>query len=74
MLVLSARAADEPRPEVSDELPHSPVFFTCEDIQETYRELVERGVRFPAPPAEMPFGWWSMFEDSEGTRYARGQW
>jgi predicted enzyme related to lactoylglutathione lyase len=73
VLVLSRRSADEPRPEVSDMLPHSPVFFTCEDIQQTYRELSERGVKFPAPPAEMPFGWWSMFEDDEGTRYALRQ-
>ena len=74
VLVLSRRSADEPRPEVSEMLPHSPLFFTCEDIQQTYRELSERGVKFPAPPTEMPFGWWSMFEDDEGTRYALGQW
>jgi predicted enzyme related to lactoylglutathione lyase len=71
--VLSPRPADEPRREVPDDLPHSPVFFTCEDIQETYRELTERGVRFPAPPTEMDFGWWAMFEDDQGTRYALGQ-
>jgi len=74
LLVLSRRGADEPRREVDDQLPHSPVFFNCEDIQRTYGELSERGVRFPSPPAEMPFGWWSMFEDDEGTRYALGQW
>ena len=73
VLVLSRRSADEPRPEVSEMLPHSPVFFTCEDIQQTYRELSERGVKFTAPPTEMPFGWWSMFEDDEGTRYALQQ-
>ena len=73
VLVLSRRSADEPRPEVSETLPHSPVFFTCEDIQQTYRELTERGVKFPASPTEMPFGWWSMFEDDEGTRYALQQ-
>jgi lactoylglutathione lyase len=50
------------------------VFFTREDIQVTYRELTEPGVRFRAPPAEMPFGWCSMFEDDDGTRYALGQW
>jgi predicted enzyme related to lactoylglutathione lyase len=72
-LVLSPRAADEPRREVDEQLPHSPVFFNCEDIRETHRELTERGVSFPAPPAKMPFGWWSMFEDDEGTRYALGQ-
>jgi predicted enzyme related to lactoylglutathione lyase len=72
-LVLTPRAPDEPRPEFSDKLPHSPVFFSCEDIQQTHRELTERGVRFPGPPTEMPFGWWSMFEDDDGTRYALEQ-
>jgi predicted enzyme related to lactoylglutathione lyase len=74
VLVLSRRPSDELRPQVPDELPHSNVFFTCEDIEQTYAELSERGVRFPAPPAEMQFGWWSMFEDWEGTRFALGQW
>jgi predicted enzyme related to lactoylglutathione lyase len=73
-LVLSRRPAGEPRREVDDWLPHSPVFFNCEDIEQTHRELTERGVRFAAPPAEMPFGWWALFEDDEGTRYALGQW
>jgi lactoylglutathione lyase len=73
VLVLSPRGADEPLREPRPELPHSPVFFTCDDIERTYRELVDRGVRFAAPPVKMPFGWWSMFEDDEGTRYALGQ-
>src|SRR5215211_5499809 len=72
LLVLSPRA-DEPKREVPDELPHSPVFFNCADIEATYRELSERGVRFPAPPRRLPFGWWALFEDPDGTRYALGQ-
>ena len=70
VIVLSPRADPEPR----GELPHSPVLFTCDDIEATHRELVERGVRFPVPPARMHFGWWSLFEDDDGTRYALGQW
>jgi predicted enzyme related to lactoylglutathione lyase len=73
ILVLSKRAADEPRAEVSEMLPHSPAFFSCENIQQTYHELSGRGVKFPVPPEEMPFGWWSVFEDDEGTRYALRQ-
>lgn len=46
----------------------------CEDIEQTYAELSERGVGFTAPPVQMHFGWWSMFEDWEGTRFALGQW
>jgi hypothetical protein len=37
-------------------------------------ELAARGVRFPTPPTKAHFGWWAMFEDNDGTRYALGQW
>jgi predicted enzyme related to lactoylglutathione lyase len=73
LLVLGKRRPGESPPEVPDELPHSPVFFTCENIQETHRELSERGVAFPTPPTKMDFGWWALFEDDEGNRYAIGQ-
>lgn len=33
VLVLSHRPPDEPRRQVPDLLPHSPVFFDCEDIE-----------------------------------------
>jgi predicted enzyme related to lactoylglutathione lyase len=74
VLVLSPRPPDELRRDVGDELPHSPVFFTCADIEATYRELRDRGVEFPLPPKQQHFGWWSLFADPEGTRYALGQW
>jgi lactoylglutathione lyase len=74
LLVLSPRPANESRRAVPDGLPHSPVFFTCADIAATYRELTQRGVAFPAPPRQEHFGWWSLFEDPDGTRYALGQW
>jgi predicted enzyme related to lactoylglutathione lyase len=74
LLVLSPRAADEPKREVPDALPHSPVFFNSPDIEATHRELSERGVAFPVPPQQQHFGWWSLFEDPDGTRYALGQW
>ena len=70
VLVLTRRSVDDPRPDVGDALPHSNVFFTCEDIAQTYEEMKARGVRFAAPPTQMHFGWWAMFEDDEGTRYA----
>jgi lactoylglutathione lyase len=72
-LILTPRQPGERRPEVPEMLPHSPIFFTCVDIQQTHKELSERGVRFPTPPTRMPFGWWALFEDDEGTRYALGQ-
>ena len=73
LLVLSKRAPHEQRPDAPDELPHANVFFTCEDIEATHRQLTARGVSFPTPPVEMHWGWWAMFEDAEGTRYALGQ-
>lgn len=48
VLVLSVRPRELSRPEVPDMLPHSPVFFTCDDIEVTYEELRERGVVFTA--------------------------
>lgn len=72
-IVLALRPGDQEPPAGKDEHPTSPVFFTCADIQATHRELSDRGVRFPQPPQHMPFGWWSMFEDPDGTRYALGQ-
>ena len=64
LLVSSPRAADEPRRDLPDELPHSPVFFNCADIETTYRALSQRGGPLPTPPREQNFGWWSPFEDS----------
>ncbi len=58
---------------VPAQLPHSPVFFTCPDIQQTYRELTERGVSFPQPPTQMFWGWWALFSDPEGNRFALNQ-
>lgn len=74
LLVLSQRQPDEPRRSVPDRLPHSDLFFDCADIEQTYAELSARGVRFPLPPSRQHFGWWALFEDNEGTRYALGQW
>jgi lactoylglutathione lyase len=75
VLVLSPRRGERPAAE-DPSLPTSNVFFYAEDLQQTYQELRGRGVEFPEPPVEQPFGWWSLFQDSEGTRFAlvpRGQ-
>jgi predicted enzyme related to lactoylglutathione lyase len=70
VLVLSLRRPDEVRREVPDYLPHSNIFFTSDDIQKTYEELESRGVKFSIKPEKQHFGWWSLFEDQERTRYA----
>jgi predicted enzyme related to lactoylglutathione lyase len=67
-VVLGQRSGE--RPKVAQELPTSNVWFYCEDLDRTYNELSARGVNFPRPPVEQPFGWWSMFEDTEGNRFA----
>jgi predicted enzyme related to lactoylglutathione lyase len=46
------------------------VFFSTDNLEETYEELIARGVKFPEPPVQMFFGWWSVFEDPEGNRFA----
>src|SRR5262249_6979681 len=46
-------------------LPTSNLCFPCDDLSRTYAERRERGIEFPQPPVRQPFGWWSMFEDSE---------
>jgi predicted enzyme related to lactoylglutathione lyase len=74
VLVLSPRQGSPRRDPGDDRLPHSDVLFTCEDIERTHAELASRGVRFAVPPARQHFGWWALFEDPEGTRYALGQW
>jgi predicted enzyme related to lactoylglutathione lyase len=60
------------RPTAPDELPTSNVFFYCDDLPHTYEQLRARGVEFPQPPVEQPWGWWSMFADQEGNRFALG--
>jgi lactoylglutathione lyase len=68
ILVLNPRQGD--RPSASDQLPTSNVFFYCDDLATTYEELRSRGVEFPQPPVELSFGWWSIFQDHEGNRFA----
>jgi lactoylglutathione lyase len=48
----------------------SNVLFTCDDIQQTHKELVGRGVQFHEEPRrEFWGGWWSTFKDPDGNTY-----
>jgi predicted enzyme related to lactoylglutathione lyase len=67
-LVLALRQGEPPTG--PEELPTSNIFFYCADLPRTYEELHARGVEFPQPPVEQSFGWWSMFQDNEGNRFA----
>ena len=69
IVVLSLRTGDPPSVSANG-LPTSNVAFYCDDLIATHEQLTARGVAFPQPPVEQPFGWWSMFEDSEGNRFA----
>jgi predicted enzyme related to lactoylglutathione lyase len=70
VLVLRLRQADPPT--APDERPTSNIFFYCDDLPRTYDELRARGVEFPQPPVQQSWGWFSMFEDEEGNRFALG--
>jgi predicted enzyme related to lactoylglutathione lyase len=67
-LVLALRDGEPPT--APDVLPTSSIFFYCDDVPATFEELRDRGVEFPQPPVEQSFGWWSMFQDNEGNRFA----
>ncbi len=51
-----------------------PCVFTCEDIEQTHREMVEKGVEFTqAPKVEAWGAWWAQFKDSEGNEFSLSQ-
>jgi catechol 2,3-dioxygenase-like lactoylglutathione lyase family enzyme len=44
--------------------------FGTDDIQATYRDLVEKGVVFTEPPAKQEWGLWQgIFEDQDGSQF-----
>jgi predicted enzyme related to lactoylglutathione lyase len=69
VVVLDVRKGPRPTPRDAS-LPTSNVFFYAEDLQESYNKLTARGVEFPLPPVQQPFGWWSLFADPDGNRFA----
>jgi predicted enzyme related to lactoylglutathione lyase len=71
-ILVLGRSATGPgdRAVVPEMLPTSNVMFQCDDLLVTYEELTARGVEFPQPPVQQAFGWWSLFNDTEGNRFA----
>jgi predicted enzyme related to lactoylglutathione lyase len=71
-LIVLGRTATGPgdRASVDPRLPTSNVMFGAEDVAAAYEHLKAKGVEFPQPPMELPFGWWSLFLDTEGNRFA----
>jgi predicted enzyme related to lactoylglutathione lyase len=68
--ILVLRLRQGARTTAPAELPTSNVFFYCDDLPRAFDELRARGVEFPQPPVRQSWGWWSMFQDQEGNRFA----
>jgi predicted enzyme related to lactoylglutathione lyase len=41
----------------------------CQNVDQTYKELVERGVEFVSPPAKQPWGTFAIFKDPDGNQF-----
>ena len=51
----------------------SNVIFHVDDMHRTYAELLEKGVDFPIPPEQAPWGkWWAAFSDPDGNQFGLG--
>lgn len=40
--------------------------FACDDVEYTYKQMLERGVEFTDPPTKQPWGTFAKFKDAEG--------
>ena len=49
------------------------VLLTTDDINVTYKELSAKGVSFPTPPEQQPWGWWAVLSDPDGNTFGIGQ-
>lgn len=45
------------------------LLLTREPLPKLYRRLAKRGVRFPMPPRELPWGWIAKFLDPDGNEF-----
>jgi catechol 2,3-dioxygenase-like lactoylglutathione lyase family enzyme len=41
----------------------------CDNVEKTYQELKERGVKFTQPPKTEPWGAFAIFEDIDGNKF-----
>jgi lactoylglutathione lyase len=49
------------------------IVFRCDDVERTYQEMAERGVRFSQPPKAMAWGPFALFEDVDGNEFGLRQ-
>ena len=47
----------------------SPATFYCDNVENTYQELLQRGVEFDAPPTKQHWGSFTMFHDPDGNKF-----
>ncbi len=47
--------------------------FNVDDVEETYRQLSERGVEFLQPPRKEPWGTSAIFKDPDGNSFVIGK-
>jgi lactoylglutathione lyase len=69
VLVLNARK--EGQPSTAGHLSH--VLFQCDDVEQTGKELMDRGVEFVHEPAKQFWGWSATFKDPDGNLYVLNQ-
>jgi predicted enzyme related to lactoylglutathione lyase len=50
-----------------------PIVIRVSDCRKTYEELSSRGVEFPQPPKEYPWGLAATFRDPDGNLFSLGQ-
>ena len=43
--------------------------FACDDVEYTYKQMLERGVEFTDPPTKQPWGTFASFKDVEGNSF-----
>src|SRR6185503_19250196 len=41
----------------------------CDNVEKTYQELTEKGVKFTGPPQQAEWGSFAMFEDIDGNKF-----
>jgi len=45
------------------------ISYECDDVEQTYRQLLAKGVPFEGPPKKQPWGVFVIFKDSEGNSF-----
>ena len=46
--------------------------FACDNVDETYQELLAKGVEFTTPPTKQPWGMFCIFKDPDGNQFVLG--